>query len=112
MPNKNAIILQKMLRYCDDAVKYSVGCGYDEFIQNELFLTFSVFSLSQLGELSVQLDRDFVAKYPEIPWQALRGLRNRIVHNYDGVKHTILWDVMTKDIPALKQQLFTAAKET
>jgi len=100
-----------MLNYCDNPVKYCAGCGYDDFVLNELYLTFSVFSLSQLGELSTRLDRKFVERHPDISWQALRGIRNRIVHDYDGVKYTVLWDVLTHDIPMLKQQLLAVINE-
>ena len=44
-----------------------------------------VFNLSQISELASKLDDDFVNKYPEIPWLKMRGLRNRIVHDYEGV---------------------------
>ena len=32
MPDKNTEILQKMLNYCDNAVKYCVGCGHNDFV--------------------------------------------------------------------------------
>lgn len=108
MPRKDAVILQKMVGYCDNAVKYSRDETYDSFVANELYLTFSVFALSQLGELASRLDQEIYDQFPEIPWQAMRGLRNRIVHDYDGVRHTILWDVLTRDIHALKKQLQAA----
>jgi len=111
MLNRNIVILQKMVAYCDDAVKYSKGLSYEAFIENELYLTFSVFSLSQLGELSSKLDQEIREHYPTIPWQALRGIRNRIVHDYDGVKFRILWDVLTKNIEPLKRTLIDVIAE-
>ena len=105
MSNKNTIIIQKMRKYCDDAVKYSVGLAYEEFTQNELYLTFSVFALSQLGELATKADSSLCERFPQIPWQAMRGIRNRIVHNYDGVQFHILWAVLTENIPELQKQL-------
>ena len=94
-----------MIKYCGDARKYTQGLSYEEFTANELYLTFSVFALSQLGELANRLDGDFYRKYPDLPWQALRGIRNRIVHDYEGVKFQVLWDVITKNIPAFEDQL-------
>ncbi|NLE70382.1 MAG: DUF86 domain-containing protein [Clostridiales bacterium] len=40
-----------------------------------------------------------------MPWLALRGIRNRIVHDYEGVQFRVLWDVITRDIPVLCGQL-------
>jgi len=101
----DALIIQKMLKYCDDATKYISSADYKAFSENELHLTFSVFALSQLGEMVRQLDGNFYIRYPEIPWRAIRGVRNRIVHNYDNLKFTVLWDVLTRDIPLLREQL-------
>ena len=108
MPRKEIVILQKMVKYCDNAVKYSRDETYESFVANELYLTFSVFSLSQLGELASRVDQTVSDQFPQIPWQAMRGLRNRIVHDYDGVRHTILWDVLTRDIDVLREQLLDA----
>lgn len=105
MPRAKRVVLEKMVRYCDDAVKYARGLSYEAFAENELYLTFSVFSLSQLGELANRLDSDFYQRYPDIPWLALRGIRNRIVHDYEGVQFRVLWDVITRDIPLLRGQL-------
>lgn len=107
MPVNERIVLEKMIRYCDDAMKYARGIGYDAFVENELYLTFSVFALSQLGELANRLDKTFYQRYPEVPWQALRGVRNRIVHDYEGVQFHVLWNVITSDIPKLKAQLIS-----
>ena len=35
----------------------------------------------------------------------MKGLRNRIVHDYDGVNIKIVWDTMKVDLPILKEQL-------
>lgn len=43
MPRREIIILQKMVKYCDNAVKYSRDETYESFVANELYLTFSVF---------------------------------------------------------------------
>ena len=41
----------------------------------------------------------------QIPWRQLYGLRNRIVHNYEGVKLTVVWEIISNDFPVLKEQL-------
>lgn len=105
MPANERIILGKMIRYCDDAVKYAQDISYDDFTADELYLTFSIFALSQLGEHANRLERSFFQTHPELPWMALRGIRNRIVHDYEGVQFRVLWDVIQNDIPKFKLQL-------
>jgi len=44
---------------------------------------------------------EFKKTYPSIPWRAIKGLRNRIVHEYGNVDLTIVYDTVKKDIPEL-----------
>jgi len=105
MKGKDEIVIEKMIKYCKDSVKYVEGLDYDAFVGNELVLTFSIFSLSQLGELASKLSNELKQQHIEVPWDNLRGIRNRIVHDYDGVQHRIIWDSLKNDIPTLIKQL-------
>lgn len=44
-------------------------------------------------------------KYNTIEWDLIKGMRNKIVHNYDGIDTTILWKTIISDIPMLQKQL-------
>lgn len=33
------------------------------------------------------------------------GLRNRIVHDYDGVNKELIWEIITEDLDKLKEEL-------
>ena len=105
MSDKDKIILGKMIRYCEDSVKYIKELDFESFSSNELILTFSIFSLSQLGELATKLSKKTTATNNGIPWSALKSIRNRIVHDYDGVQFRVIWDTLINDIPLLTVQL-------
>ena len=62
-------------------------------------------NLSQMGELVRKLDDQFIKEHTSIPWNQIRGLRNRIVHDYEGVNLILIWDVIKIDLPELKKQL-------
>ena len=49
----------------------------------------------------IQVAEKFKKTYPSIPWRAIKGLRNRIVHEYGNVDLTIVYDTVKKDIPEL-----------
>ena len=105
MNEKDKIILGKMIRYCEDSIKYINGLDFDSFSSNELILTFSIFSLSQLGELVAKLSDEEKANNSDIPWNALKSIRNRIVHDYDGIQYRVIWDTLVNDIPPLIEKL-------
>ncbi|MCR5700888.1 MAG: DUF86 domain-containing protein [Lachnospiraceae bacterium] len=64
-----------------------------------------VFNLSQLGEVSNKIENEFEEKHPEIPWRQIYGLRNRIIHDYEGINRNLIWEIINDDLPDLKKHL-------
>ena len=44
-------------------------------------------------------------KYLNIPWNSIRGMRNRIVHDYENVDLSVLWGTIKNSLPDLKNEL-------
>ena len=65
-----------------------------------------VFNLSQIGELVNKLDEEYTLKNSEISWFEIRGLRNRIVHDYEGLNIKLIWEIIDVDIKMLRVQLY------
>jgi uncharacterized protein with HEPN domain len=40
-------------------------------------------------------------KHPEIPWKAMAGMRDRLIHGYDVVDNEIVWNTIKITIPKL-----------
>lgn len=102
---RNEIIVQKMRGYSTKLIDYCSGYTYDTFTADVKLVEACVFNLSQLGELCRVVDDAFAAAHPEIPWREMYGLRNRIVHDYEGVNLRLVWEIISEDIPALKDTL-------
>ncbi len=102
---RNDIIVQKLIVYAHKVIGYCEGVTYSEFTADSKLMEACVFNLSQMGELVKKLDDSFMQAHTDIPWRAIYGLRNRIVHDYEGVNLTLIWDVITEDLPALTEQL-------
>lgn len=54
--------------------------------------------LERLGEA-------WVEAHPAVPWRLIKGMRNRIAHNYWTVDDDIVWDVVERAAPQLHQAL-------
>ncbi len=102
---RNEAIIRKMIAYVDKILKYCENVTYENFKSNMMLVEACVFNLSQLGELVAKLDDSYIAKYAQVPWKQMRGLRNRIVHDYEGVNLILVWEIITDDLPDLLQQL-------
>lgn len=55
--------------------------------------------------MSRRLEKEFVEQHKEIAWNQLYGLRNRIVHDYEGVNLQLIWEIVNEDIPELIELL-------
>ena len=62
-------------------------------------------NLEVIGEAASRIPETFKARYPEVAWRRVVGLRNRIVHEYFGVDLAIVWSVVTEDLPPLKSEI-------
>jgi len=52
-----------------------------------------------------KMDPNFAANHPELPWIEIRGMRNKVVHNYFDVDWEVVWRTVRRDLPKLKQQI-------
>lgn len=65
-----------------------------------------VFNLMQIGELAkTSLSEHIKSQISSIPWKQIYGMRNRIVHGYDGIEMKIVWETIEYDLPVLKKEL-------
>lgn len=102
---KNQQALRKMIGYIDKILRYCECRDYGSFSSDNMLVDACVFNLSQIGELVQKLDVDFRTEHTDIPWRQMSGLRNRIVHDYEGVNLLLVWDIVTDDLPELHRQL-------
>ncbi len=102
---RNKIIIEKILKYISKVLEYTEGVGYDDFINNSILVEACVFNLSQIGELANKIDKEFEESNPSIPWRVMYGLRNKIVHDYEGVNLVLIWDIVKEDLSQLNIQL-------
>jgi len=105
MTQKTKRILLKMLDYSIKIMTYTDKYTMEMFMQDTKTIDAVVFNLSQIGELVALVDNDTKSKYQDIDWISIKGLRNRIVHDYEGIKTIMIWHLISKDIPELLENL-------
>ena len=91
MKNKEYISFIKMIEYIDKALKYTKNYSYEQFCKDEKTIDATVFAISQIGELVKNISKETMKKYSNIEWSMIKGLRNRIVHDYDGISLKSIW---------------------
>ena len=52
-----------------------------------------------------KIDEEYEEAHPEIPWRQIYGLRNRIIHDYEGINLKLIWEIIQDDLPELLKHL-------
>ena len=104
MPKRDDVVL---LRDIQDAINqiesYLAGVSFGVFCETPLLQDGVMHRLEIIGEASRNLSDAFLEQYPDIPWQDIIGMRNRIAHAYFAVDLRAVWDTAKTDIPALRE---------
>ncbi len=101
MKEHERIILEKIKLYAEQAMQFKEGMSFEEFSDDPKTISACVFNLSQIGEMVTRLDSEFLEANSQIPWHKMRGMRNRIIHDYEEIKLNIVWDVLVDFLPKL-----------
>ena len=100
----NAFI-QKIKQDLTFIVAHMHNVTIDELNANELLLDSMMFRMIQLSENAKKLSDTYQAVHRDIPWSALYGLRNRIVHDYGNIDLNIAYETLRYDIPELLEMM-------
>ena len=85
--------------------------GQAAYDDDELIQTWMIRHLEIIGEASDCLSQETQELATSVDWRNIKGLRNRIAHEYFRVDLQIVWDVVSRDIPALKPQIAELLKQ-
>ena len=77
----------------------------EELNKNEVLLDSMLFRMIQISENSKKLSDEYKENNNNIPWNAMYGLRNRIVHDYGSVDLNIVYETLKNDIPELLEMI-------
>ena len=100
--------LNQMLVAAIDAITYAEGLSKDEFFRDRKTQQAIILNLLMIGEVATKLiqdDKDYVTRNPSLPWQNMRGMRNRIAHGYFDINLDIVWETIQIELPKLIEAL-------
>ena len=98
--------VSKIVDHLSFIVQYMEKANREEFNRNALLQDSMMFRLIQISENARKLSDDYKEKHADVPWLAMYGLRNRIVHDYGNVDLTIVYDTLVSDIPGLLKTIW------
>ncbi len=99
------VYLRIIFDFIEKIEKYVASQTEEEFLIDEKTIDAVLLTLIQIGETANKLSEEFKDSNGEINWFKLRGLRNRIVHDYQGTNLPIVWKIVKEDISELKKYI-------
>jgi len=103
--------LDDMLEAARTAVDAIEGRSIEDLEADRIWALGLVKSLEIVGEAAARLGEDTRARYPDIPWQEIIGMRNRLVHTYFDIDNEQVWRTLTEDLPDLIEALVSAQEQ-
>jgi uncharacterized protein with HEPN domain len=84
--------------------KYALR-GRDAFLQEELIQVWMRYHFQVLGEAARNIAHHFKEEHSDIPWSKMIAFRNMLIHDYFGIDPKVVWNIITHDLPPLKEQV-------
>ncbi|TJY42458.1 DUF86 domain-containing protein [Cohnella pontilimi] len=111
MSRRYVMYLTDILESINRIETYTEGIDFDSFCCNRMMFDAVIRNLEVIGEAARSMPEEVKAKYPEIPWRQMIGLRNILIHEYFGVDESIIWEIIKKDLKETKQYIVKAVQE-
>ena len=94
-----------MLSLAREALALAAGRSRPSLDSDRVLELALVRLLEIVGEAAARVSHETQERYDEVPWPAIIGLRNRLIHGYDSVDLDVLWAIVSSDLPPLIERL-------
>lgn len=95
----------KLIEDVDFIIEHMQDQTEESLKDDPVLLDSMMFRLIQISESASNLSDEFKNSNDDIPWTAIYGLRNRIVHDYGNVDLTIIFNTLKNDVNEVKDQI-------
>ncbi len=105
MRDENRARLRHMLDAAESVLRFVAGRARPELDTDQMLLFAVVHAVQIRGEAASKVSPEARAAHADVPWAAIVGMRNRLVHAYFTIDPDVVWTAATQEIPALLPRL-------
>ncbi len=94
--------LLHILECINEIEQYTANVSMEEFLSNSMMRFASVKQIEIIGEAANYITGETKARFTNIQWKQIIGLRHILVHEYFGIDSQLIWQIIVRDLPILK----------
>jgi uncharacterized protein with HEPN domain len=111
MKKDDSIYLHHIIDAINTAEEYLHGIDEAKFRATRLLQDGAIRQIEIVGEAVRHVSKDLRKTYPEVPWQDIAGMRDKLIHDYFGVDLEKVWLTTQEDLPPLKEKVLEILKD-
>ena len=100
-------IIEDILKCINQIHSYTAELSFEQISSHFMAVEACLYNIQVIGEAVSHLPEDIKAESPHIPWKLIKGMRNRLIHEYFGTDLQLVWGVIKNELPVLKKDLQT-----
>ncbi|MEY4877086.1 MAG: hypothetical protein RL708_2235 [Bacteroidota bacterium] len=105
MYNNANDLLNDIIEAIEKIYTYTEGMNYEIFLADNKTVDAVIRNFEIIGEAATKLPEEFKDTNQQINWHRIKGMRNRMAHDYRNVNISIIWETIEMDLAELKEQI-------
>ena len=106
MSKRDDIVLLQDIQECINKInKYINGLDLSMFLSDEKTQDAVARNFEIIGEAASRMSEEFKIAYPHINWRILKDFRNKLIHVYEIIDYSIVWNAIQKELSLINQQI-------
>ena len=94
--------INHMIENANLLLQFAAGMTEEEYAASLEKQYAMKFAFVMLGEDAASISNELKSRYPDIPWQKIKNMRNTVAHDYCKTEEEIIWDTVKRDIEPLR----------
>lgn len=101
----DSFYIDHILQSINNILEYTKDLSKLDFYNNRMLQDAVIRNFEIIGEATKKVSDDYKQVHYEVPWKAMSGMRDKLIHDYIGVDTAVIWKTIKEDLTPLKKKL-------